>query len=290
MVAAVQSSLRLCVRACGRAPAPRRIAAATLAAAPRRTFTSTRAWRSDDAEKPPAPAGGAATPDAAAAAQPKANAPKNTTGRSDTVVLGLQEGMSEEEKQKYVELLQYADATGMGKRRREFNAADVKKMSQALDELDDGKGMTKELETALAEFDKSTEKLDRMINEYNRPVFLHSSSFWGEEEEDSDLISETIDDDELPQDEIMSLGHGKLEEHREFREYARIAAWQMPLLSSESHCQLNCNVRGGLTNHCVSLSCRAGAAVRTPDRRGVPAIPLHDVHGREPPGREQGGG
>lgn len=36
-------------------------------------------------------------------------------------------------------------------------------------------------------------------------------------------------------DDITSLAHGELEQHRELRDYARIAAWEMPLLSSTSH-------------------------------------------------------
>lgn len=35
-------------------------------------------------------------------------------------------------------------------------------------------------------------------------------------------------------DDITSLAHGELEQHRELRTYARIAAWEMPLLSSTS--------------------------------------------------------
>lgn len=33
-------------------------------------------------------------------------------------------------------------------------------------------------------------------------------------------------------DDITSLGHGELEKHREMRHYARLAAWEMPLLAS----------------------------------------------------------
>jgi small subunit ribosomal protein S35 len=33
-------------------------------------------------------------------------------------------------------------------------------------------------------------------------------------------------------DDITSLAHGELEQHREMRHYARLAAWEMPLLSS----------------------------------------------------------
>ncbi|KAE9377957.1 hypothetical protein N431DRAFT_479089 [Stipitochalara longipes BDJ] len=37
-----------------------------------------------------------------------------------------------------------------------------------------------------------------------------------------------LDDD---QDDMPSLAHGELEQHREMRHYARLAAWEMPLLS-----------------------------------------------------------
>jgi small subunit ribosomal protein S35 len=35
------------------------------------------------------------------------------------------------------------------------------------------------------------------------------------------------------QDDITTLAHGELEQHREMRYYARLAAWEMPLLSSK---------------------------------------------------------
>jgi hypothetical protein len=34
------------------------------------------------------------------------------------------------------------------------------------------------------------------------------------------------------QDDMTPLGHGELERHREMRHYARLVAWEMPLLSS----------------------------------------------------------
>ena len=52
----------------------------------------------------------------------------------------------------------------------------------------------------------------------------------GEEDELGDE-----EDEEFEGDDISSLAHGDLEQHREIREYARIAAWEMPLLSSQSH-------------------------------------------------------
>lgn len=38
-------------------------------------------------------------------------------------------------------------------------------------------------------------------------------------------------DDVFGEDDMTSMAHAELEEHRELREYARIAAWDMPSLS-----------------------------------------------------------
>ncbi|KAI9788415.1 MAG: 37S ribosomal protein S24, mitochondrial [Peltula sp. TS41687] len=42
---------------------------------------------------------------------------------------------------------------------------------------------------------------------------------------------DTGNDDDFMGDDISSSAHAELDEHREIREYARIAAWEMPLLS-----------------------------------------------------------
>ena len=55
-------------------------------------------------------------------------------------------------------------------------------------------------------------------------------------EEDDEDVGE---DDTFQGDEISSIAHGELEQHREIREYARIAAWEMPLLSSTSRSTLH---------------------------------------------------
>ncbi|OTB09058.1 hypothetical protein M426DRAFT_316351 [Hypoxylon sp. CI-4A] len=68
-------------------------------------------------------------------------------------------------------------------------------------------------------------------NAQRAPRVQQSRSFWHEDEDDPDLITDERDEDEFDEDDIMSMAHGKLEEFREYREYARIAAWEMPLLS-----------------------------------------------------------
>jgi small subunit ribosomal protein S35 len=48
------------------------------------------------------------------------------------------------------------------------------------------------------------------------------------ETDDFEVETDTLED-------LTSLAHGELEHHREKRHYARLAAWEMPLLSSMLH-------------------------------------------------------
>jgi small subunit ribosomal protein S35 len=66
-----------------------------------------------------------------------------------------------------------------------------------------------------------------------RPIIPKRDSFWHADEPDQDLITDEVGEDDFEEDDIMAMAHAKLEEHREFREYARIAVWEMPLLSSK---------------------------------------------------------
>ncbi|PNY27475.1 37S ribosomal protein S24, mitochondrial [Tolypocladium capitatum] len=56
----------------------------------------------------------------------------------------------------------------------------------------------------------------------------NKSSFWFDED---DPETNTEEHDEFDEDDITSMAHGKLEEIREMRHYARLAVWEMPLLS-----------------------------------------------------------
>lgn len=42
-------------------------------------------------------------------------------------------------------------------------------------------------------------------------------------------------DEPYEADDLTVLGHGYLEQHREIREYYRLAAWELPLLSSKKY-------------------------------------------------------
>jgi small subunit ribosomal protein S35 len=52
-----------------------------------------------------------------------------------------------------------------------------------------------------------------------------ASGFWAEGEE------EMGPDEDYYGDDLTSHGHGELQQHRELREYARLIAWELPLLS-----------------------------------------------------------
>lgn len=80
------------------------------------------------------------------------------------------------------------------------------------------------IEYSAAEVDKQSRMRFEDVRERNR-------GFWAEEEEDEFSNAED-GDDTFNDDEITSMAHAELELHREVREYARIAAWDMPLLSS----------------------------------------------------------
>lgn len=82
--------------------------------------------------------------------------------------------------------------------------------------------------------------LDKEVSEINRayPMRFDGNStqrlnFWGKDETDDFAKVEDADEEYLD-DEMTSMAHAEVELHREVREYARIAAWDMPFLSSMS--------------------------------------------------------
>lgn len=58
-------------------------------------------------------------------------------------------------------------------------------------------------------------------------------NMWNEDEPDEDLIDLTdpAEEDEFDEDDILTGAHHQLEQHREYRHYMRLAAWELPLLS-----------------------------------------------------------
>src|SRR5690606_10063030 len=86
----------------------------------------------------------------------------------------------------------------------------------------------------MQEINQSVYEIDREIPMPFTDPKPKNLGLWGDSEEDEFALVED-DDDEFRNDDISSIAHAELEQHREIREYARIAAWDMPLLSSKSN-------------------------------------------------------
>ncbi|CEO59978.1 hypothetical protein PMG11_04625 [Penicillium brasilianum] len=83
---------------------------------------------------------------------------------------------------------------------------------------------------AFAEIQKSVDQIDKQEDIRFEDVRGKVRGFWAED--DGDEMAQVEDGDEdIQDDEITSMAHAEMELHREMREYARIAAWDMPMLS-----------------------------------------------------------
>ncbi|KAJ6014533.1 hypothetical protein N7540_009124 [Penicillium herquei] len=83
---------------------------------------------------------------------------------------------------------------------------------------------------AFAELEKKVNQIDKAEDIRFEDVRNTSRGFWAEDEDDEFAMVED-GDEEVNDDEITSMAHAEMEFHREMREYARIAAWDMPMLS-----------------------------------------------------------
>jgi small subunit ribosomal protein S35 len=84
--------------------------------------------------------------------------------------------------------------------------------------------------------EEGAKQVDRESQMRFEDVKDRGRGIWANEEDDE--FAQTEDgDDVFHDDEMTSMAHAELELHREVREFARIAAWDMPLLSSMS-CKL----------------------------------------------------
>jgi len=114
---------------------------------------------------------------------------------------------------------------------------------EELDRDDDSLGLGVDVEDmdafedAVEAHEWQFDELDEQITESERMPKNTSNSLYFEddEEEDPDATHSGMKAHEFDDDDMMTIAHGKLDELREYREYARIAAWQMPLLSSKTH-------------------------------------------------------
>ena len=78
---------------------------------------------------------------------------------------------------------------------------------------------------------RAVDEVQRVVPPPNYKIPKIKPGFWAMGEDEQQDVGE---DEEFEGDDITSIGHAQLEKHREIREYMRIAAWEMPMLSSLS--------------------------------------------------------
>ncbi|CAI7580498.1 unnamed protein product [Penicillium crustosum] len=84
---------------------------------------------------------------------------------------------------------------------------------------------------AFEEIDQAILQIDKEEDLRFEDIRPRRPGFWAEDEPD-ELVNTLEDgDEEINDDEITSMAHAEMELHREMREYARITAWDMPMLS-----------------------------------------------------------
>lgn len=127
---------------------------------------------------------------------------------------------------------------------------------------------------AFAEIERAVAQVEREEPMRFEDVRDKSRGFWAEEEDDEFALVED-GDEEFKDDEITSMAHAELELHREMREYARIAAWDMPLLSST----YLSNIIEYTKDANLSATRRIRETVHLTPRNPPPSLPLHDLHG-----------
>ncbi|KAI5292800.1 28S ribosomal protein S35, mitochondrial [Ascosphaera acerosa] len=107
--------------------------------------------------------------------------------------------------------------------RKEFAA----NMDKALDVL----RSSDETSEALAAMERDLFELEREVDYPTSLPRARPEGFWAEDEEDEFARAAKDGDDHFNDDDITTMAHTELDAHRDVRHYARIAAWEMPLLS-----------------------------------------------------------
>ncbi|KAJ5544727.1 hypothetical protein N7535_006886 [Penicillium sp. DV-2018c] len=80
------------------------------------------------------------------------------------------------------------------------------------------------------DLEKRVQQIDKEEDMRFEDLRPRHPGFWAEDEPD-ELAQVEDGDEEINDDEITSMAHAEMELHREMREYARLTAWDMPMLS-----------------------------------------------------------
>jgi small subunit ribosomal protein S35 len=113
---------------------------------------------------------------------------------------------------------------------KEEQAAELTRINAIQDALDSGE-LDGEIDADIAEMAREIDREVEPMRYLDYRAKGQEVGFWADDEDD-EFGQVEDDDDDFSEEDITSVAHSELEVHREMREYARIVAWDMPLLKS----------------------------------------------------------
>jgi small subunit ribosomal protein S35 len=114
---------------------------------------------------------------------------------------------------------------------KEEQAAELTRINAVKDALDSGE-LDEEIDMEVAEMSREVDREVEPLRYLDYRARGQEVGFWADDEDD-EFGQVEDDDDDFEEEDITSVAHSELEVHREMREYARIVAWDMPLLKSK---------------------------------------------------------
>jgi small subunit ribosomal protein S35 len=114
---------------------------------------------------------------------------------------------------------------------KEQQAAELTRINVVQDALDNGE-LGDEMDAEVAEMAREIDREVEPLRFVDYRARGQEVGFWADDEDD-EFGQVEDDDDDFNEEDITSVAHSELEVHREMREYARIVAWDMPLLKSK---------------------------------------------------------
>ena len=114
---------------------------------------------------------------------------------------------------------------------KEEQAAQIERLNAVQDVLDSGE-LDEEIDRDVAEIAREVDRESEPLRFIDYRARGREVGFWADEEDD-EFGQVEDDDDDFGEEDMTSVAHSELDVHREMREYARIVAWDMPLLKSK---------------------------------------------------------
>jgi hypothetical protein len=168
---------------------------------------------------------------------------------------------------------------------KEQQATELTRINAIQDALDNGE-LDEEIDAEVTEMAREIDREVEPLRFIDYRARGPEVGFWADDEDD-EFGQVEDDDDDVSEEDITSVAHSQLELHREMREYARIVAWDMPLLKSKWTNSLARRATYQVTKADFLCAYRIRKALRATAIDRASPLPLHDLHGRSTSGGKE---